>query len=411
MGQEFIPITGQQKEIAGYPFEKNWIYENPLPFQKRTPTIKKPNIILIFTEGTSARLLGCYNGKYTDLTPNIDAFSRTSTVVDRYYNHTAATFRGTHGQLSSCYPRYGGYEKGGWAGEQNGKGSAKQLSMVEYQTLPKLLNEQGYNTIFISPHMRSDPYTDLLNMLGFQHVYTRDDAENILNTSPEYWHSSITDQDMYSELITLLEGQKETEPFFLSMYTLETHTNIDTKSNGIKYGDTTNETLNTLHNVDNAFGRFWQYFQQSKYKDNTIIIFTADHCHYHDKPFMELVKNDTDYVKCFFDRIPLIIYDPTHILPDRYDAENTTSISLTPTICQLLDINNKPNSFMGKSIFEPTEHMTVTAAGMDFYTIYDNHLVRPNQLNEIDRQEVEKQIDRISLFYDCEKYNRVFHEP
>lgn len=408
--KEFMPLTNHQKEIAGYPFEKNWIYRNPLPFPRKATAVKKPNVILIFTEGTSARLLGCYNEKYKNVTPNIDAFSKISSTIDRYYNHTAATFRGTHGQLASCYPRYGGYEKGGWAGVKEGAGASKQLSRVEYQTLPKLLNEQGYTTTFISPHMKSDPYTDLLNMLGFQQVYTRDDAANILGKDPQYWHSSISDQDMYSELINLLERKDDDNtPFFLSMYTFETHTNIDTQSDELKYGDASNETLNTLHNVDDAFGRFWQYFQHSKYKDNTIIIFTADHCHYHDKPFMELVKDDQDYVKCFFDRIPLIIYDPTHTLPARYDAENNTSISLTPTICQLLGINNERNNFMGTSFFEPVEQLSVSSAGMDFYAISNNHMVRPDQLSEGDRRQVNKQIDRIKLFYDCEKYNRVFH--
>lgn len=409
--KEFMPVTDHQKKIAGYPFEKNWIYHNPLPFQQKASAVKKPNVILIFTEGTSARLLGCYNEKYTNVTPNIDSFSKMSTTIDRYYNHTAATFRGTHGQLASCYPRYGGYEKGGWAGTKEGSGASKQLSHVEYQTLPKLLNEQGYTTTFISPHMKSDPYTDLLNMLGFQQVYTRDDAANILGKYPQYWHSSITDQDTYSELINLLERKEDEDmPFFLSMYTFETHTNVDTQSDELKYGDASNETLNTLHNVDDAFGRFWQYFQHSKYKDNTIIIFTADHCHYHDKPFMELVKNDSDYVKCFFDRIPLIIYDPIHSLPARYDAENNTSISLPPTVCQLLGINNTRNSFMGTSIFEPAEHLPVSAAGMDFYTIFNNHIARPDQLDEEDKEQVNEQIDRIKLFYDCEKYNRVFHK-
>lgn len=404
-----LPLTQHQKEIAGYPFEKDWIYKDELPFQLKNDATKRPNIIIIFTEGTSARLLDCYDKKYQDLTPNIDALANKSTVIDRYYNHTAATFRGTHGQLSSCYPRHGGNEKGGWVGMKNGAGVSKQLSKREYQTLPKLLNEHNYDTTFISPHMREDPYTDLLNMLGFTHVYTRDDALDILSYQPSYWHSSLKDQDIYAELIQLLKNKNDDQPFFIAMYTFETHTNVDTPEDGIKYGNGKNEALNTLHNVDDAFGSFWNYFEQSQYKDNTIVIFTADHCHYHDKPFMDLVSSDSDYTKCFHDRIPFIIYDPTHDLPKRYDAQNNSSLALTPTVCHLLGINDEKNSFMGSSIFEGINGPSVLAAGEDFYVAEDNHVIRPDQAPDENKSSIQDQIKRINLFYECEKINHVFH--
>lgn len=393
-----------KKKIVGYPFEKDWIYKHQLPFPaKSAQCVEQPNIIIIFTEGTSARLLDCYDGKLGNITPNIDAFSEKSMVVERYYNHTAATFRGTHGQLTSCYPRYGGAEEGGWFG------ASKQLAKHEYQTLPKLLNERGYNTSFISPHIRKDPYTDLLNMLGFQTVYTRDDAADILPYKTEFWRSSLNDQDMYTELVQLLKHKVSSQPFMIAMYTFETHADVDTPDDGVKYKDGRNETLNTLHNLDKAFGSFWDYFMHSQYKDNTIVIFTADHCHYYDKSFMELVANDTDYVKCFHDRIPLIIYDPVHSMPDRYDAQNNTSLALTPTICQLLGINNEKNSFMGTSIFEPVNTPPVLAAGLDFYSIEDNRVVRPDQLTENEKKAIQQQIEKITLFYECEKANHVFH--
>ena len=408
--KSIIPLTKQQKKIAGYPFEKDWIYKNQFPFPvKSDKHVEQPNIIIIFTEGTSARLLDCYDGKLGNVTPNIDAFAEKSMVVDRYYNHTAATFRGTHGQLTSCYPRYGGNEKGGWVGNKAGAGVSKQLAQRDYQSLPKLLNERGYDTSFISPHMQEDPYTDLLNMLGFHQVYTRDSATEFLPYNPEFWHSSLTDQDMYTELVQILEHQTTSQPFMIAMYTFETHTNVDTPDDGIKYKDGSNETLNTLHNVDNAFGSFWKYFMHSQYKDNTIVIFTADHCHYHDKPFMLLVANDTDYVKCFHDRIPFIIYDPVHSLPERYDAQNNTSLALTPTICQLLGINNEKNSFMGTSIFEPMDVPPILAAGPDFYSIEDNHVIRPDQAVKNDKGLIQQQIEKILLFYECEKANHVYH--
>ena len=82
------------------------IYKRDLPF-KKLYSEKFPNIILIFMEGTSSRLLENYNPK-TSYTPNILDFANNSLTVDNYFNHTAATFRGIHGQLASCYPSMGG---------------------------------------------------------------------------------------------------------------------------------------------------------------------------------------------------------------------------------------------------------------------------------------------------------------
>lgn len=98
-----------------YVFYKNWVYKNNLPYASITAKESKPNVIVIFTEGTSARLLDCYGGQYEELTPNIDDFARHSMKVDNYYNHTSATFRGTLGQLASCYSYRGGADgPNGW---------------------------------------------------------------------------------------------------------------------------------------------------------------------------------------------------------------------------------------------------------------------------------------------------------
>ena len=60
------------------------IYKRDLPF-KKLYSEKFPNIILIFMEGTSSRLLKNYNPK-TSYTPNILDFANNSLTVDNYFN-------------------------------------------------------------------------------------------------------------------------------------------------------------------------------------------------------------------------------------------------------------------------------------------------------------------------------------
>lgn len=401
-------FSRDNSNVTGYPFMKDWVYKTDLVFARTNYKVTNPNVIIIFTEGTSARLLGCYGGRFPELTPNIDDFSQSGMLVKNYFNHTAATFRGTHGQLASCYPRYGGFEKGGWAMD----GAASSLSMRKYQTLPNVLNNT-YDTIFISPHVKSDPYTDMAQMLKFKQIYVRDDMQNILGYEPSLASESIKDNDMYKSIIQLLKQRSTNKPFLLAFYTFGTHADLDVSEDGVVYNEwiKSNASLNTIHNCDAAFGAFWNYFLSSPYKDNTIIIFTADHAHFHDKAYLEAVDDEEDYKKIFFDKIPLIIYDPIHQLPHEFDANDSTSLDLTPTVLQLLDINNVENSFMGKSIFDSKnndDRLNLAVAGYDFYGIY-NHTVYPEKKLDMEqRNDFKRQKNVVLQFYKYEHANKVF---
>ena len=392
------------QSVDGYPFMKDKVYQHDLPFE--TKSKKVPNVIIIFTEGTSARLVGAYNSKYHDVTPNIDAFSASSMRVDNYYNHTAATFRGTWGQLTSSYNLRGGYGQGGWNSTKD------ELKNRQFQSIPRMLNDT-YTTTFFSPHVRSDTYTDLLETLDFQKVYTRDEiAKNFLGDDCEIFHDSLKDADMYKALISYLENYDSENPFFVSMYTFDTHLGVELPDGIQPYemDGNTYESVNSLHNLDAAFGAFWSWFIHSKYKDDTIIVFTADHAHYHDSNYVKLVEHDGDYTRCFIDRIPLIVYDPIHGVPNEWDANDRTSLDLAPTICHLLGVN-KENSFLGKSLFEDNDAIvSISAIGEDFFGIYNHKVYRDNEVDSVVRKEFDSQKDYIHKFYMYESANKIFRE-
>lgn len=385
------------QNVDGYPFRKDKVYKTELSFNKKSE--KTPNVIIIFTEGTSARLVGAYNSKYHDVTPYIDEFSRNSMRVDNYYNHTAATFRGTFGQLASSYNFSGVYS------------TKDVLKNRSFQSLPRMLNDT-YTTAFFSPHKKSDAYTDMLETLDFQHVYTRDEIkEEILSDNCDIFHESIKDADMYKALISYLENYDSDKNFFISMYTFNTHLGVELPDNTQPYelDGKTYESVNSLHNLDAAFGMFWQWFIHSKYKDNTIVVFTADHAHFNDSDYVKLVENDSDYMRCFIDRIPLIIYDPIHNLPTEWDANDRTSLDLAPTVCQLIGVN-KENSFLGISLFEENgSQVSVAAIGQRFYGIYNHRVHKDGTINSGVRDEFDNKRDFINKFYMYESANKVFY--
>lgn len=393
---------------ARFPLDKSWVYQHPLPFASAASSTELPNIIVIFTEGTSARLLGCYGGKYPGLTPNIDRLATLSMRVVNYYNHTAATYRGLQGQMVSGYPAAGGGEDSAPWETESGR---KALGSIRYRSIANILGENGYHTYFISPHHDSVGLNTLLRALGFDKVFSFDDvSRDIWPGDPFYSvEGALSDGDLFTALQVLMTKKElggTGHPFFIGIYTFGTHAFLDVMPFGKRYGDGSNSALNKLHNYDYEVGRFLDYFLASPYAKNTIFVLTADHATYPDQPFRAAAG--ADFKPLFVDRIPLLIYDPSHRLPAVYDAAGRTSVDLTPSLLQLLGIQEADNSFVGASLFESTPNKIGFAAiGNEFYATDSSGAYPENDIPHEHVGEFSRDKAEIETYYRLEQENRI----
>ena len=349
-----------------YPLIKENIYKGPPPFKSLSNISKKPNIVVFFTEGLSARTINCFGSKYSGLTPNIDDFAKHSMSVRNYYNHTAATYRGLLGQLCSIYPKYGG--KGGWQTDY------KNIPKPAYLSLNNILSNRGYHTVFLDAHRKDKAFIDeMMAHLGFDQIWTAETlSDAFLNDAKPLRKDALSDVQLYESLIGLLEKRLELPadtPFFIGMYNLGTHAWQNISADGKPYGNGKNRTLNTIHTLDYSFGKFWKYYQNSRYSKDTVVIFTTDHCHYPEKTFVEAFSGP-DYQRIFVDRIPLIIHDPTRELPSTFDAKYATSIDFTPSLIHYLGIPNQKNPFIGASFFSAHRKKNgISSYGNEYFLI------------------------------------------
>lgn len=395
---------------SDFPLQKNTVYSSALPFERILSTPKKRNIIVIFTEGMSARLIESYGGNFPGLTPNIDSLLARSMRIDNYYNHTAATYRGLQGQMASGYPGTGGAQNGaGWGESDN----ADKLSRIQYRALPQILHDRGYDTYFFSPHHDSVQLNTMLRSLEFDEVYSFDSLnQRYLQGRATLTAGSLSDRSLFQSLIKKLSERarnRSTEPFFIGLYDIGTHAFLDTTEGGQIYGDGRNKVLNRMHNYDLHLGEFLRYFYSSEYAKDTILIFTADHATYPEPAYVDLVKN-SNYKPYFIDKIPFAIYDPGHTMPLSFDADGRTSIDFAPTLLHLLGVQNTPNSFIGQSIFETKRSLPFGVAaigGTFFITTRDDIAIEPKADN-IFRDRFIKYKDYIRAYYTLEKENRIF---
>jgi len=397
-------------ETEAFPFQKKFTFDSKVPFERLSSTNDHPNVIVIFAEGFSARLIGTYGATRRDLTPTIDQLAHRTMRVDNYFNHTAATHRGLQGFLVSAYPAAGGAEEGtGWEEGEN----AKTLAKIHYKTLTRTLKEQGYETFFMSPHPDRINMNGMLRALDFDKVYTLDSLQQeFLEQNATLTAGSIGDKDLFLSLQRFLERRHssgQTQPFFMSIYNIGTHAFMDVGDDGIPYGDRRNSVLNRMHNYDAQLARFVSYFFASSYAKNTVLVFTSDHATYPEPDMVAAVKGE-EYQPLFVDRIPLLIHAPGVQLPERYDANGRTSVDLAPTILNLLGVQDRSNSFLGRSIFEGHRLLPfgVAAIGNQFYATDKQGVYNEHALPETYQTAFLKYKAYIQNYYRLEKADRIY---
>ncbi len=356
-----------------YPLLKSLEFERPPTFLKEENWQAK-NVIVFFVEGMSSRIIQPYTQYFPDISPNFENFSEHAIVVDDYYSHSYATYRGLSGQFCSIYA--------------NGRLSAD----TNYYCLPHVLSDNGFDThFFVSQSLAKTDLDEVATRAGFANVhgskelakYIPDDAEMSFDLE-DYILYDTSFVESFKRWMTENEARVEnssSDPFFAALYNFQTHTGVRLNSD-VKYLDPTGKSssyvLDTFHNFDMAFGNFWEYFKGSPYYKNTIVVVTTDHATFGSNDFARLVRDTPGYVQLFADKIPLMIYHP-NAHASRFSARGASSVNLAPSLLHTLNVNVPEVPFFGSSIFDESNvypKPLVASSGISYSNVGGRHWVR-----------------------------------
>lgn len=350
-------------------FTRKKIYAQGFPEELTRNLPKRPNVIVIFTEGMSARWINAYGGLHPGLSDNLDRLANSSLVFENYFNHTAATFRGLRGQLTSGHQEEGGYNKEGTGvGQRDVSGDLTAISRV---SIPDILRSHGYNSMFFLS--QQEYIVKMIETLGFDRTLGRDYIYNAHLKKPgdKGVPKFLTDPDLFEGMIEELEAQPSDRPFFAAVYNFQTHAFMDGK---YKYGDGSNQVLNRFYSYDKYMGQFLQRFMASKLHENTVLVFTSDHSTYPDPP---AVQADDRMARYFVDTIPLMIYWKG-VEHRTINVNGKNSLDLAPTVLSLLKVKNGRNLFLGCTFFEECRMDHISNLGMEYIlTDKDNSYSEP----------------------------------
>ncbi|MEK7065242.1 MAG: sulfatase-like hydrolase/transferase [Patescibacteria group bacterium] len=330
----------------------------PVKLQKQ-----KPNIMIVFFESLSANLTDVYTDIWNgELTPNLKNFSedKHTTVFNNFYNASTPTITGILSELCSFLPPTGHTEI-----HIDGK-----LSKFFLSCLPDILRQQaGYKkTVYITAVEKDYAHKDTIyKSAGVDDIYGTEELAKIIPEEPLAW--GFSDHQMFSVMPKFLS--ETPQPFLLMLSTVDTHQPYITAKDIIKFRDGKSVVLSAFHTTDNAFGKFWDYFKQSEFYNNTILIVVADHAifpgSYHNVPEY---KNKPEYEKLsFYDENAFMMYVPGNILPKQIKTF-ASGLDFAPTLLHMLNVNVK-NAFEGHSIFEDRKKYP-NVLGMHEFGLYIN---------------------------------------
>lgn len=315
--------------------------------------LKGKNIVVVFAEGLSVECIDKFN-KYFDLTPNLDKFIDNSVYFKNYYNHTAPTFRGLRGQLTSSYFRYGGSH---YQNNVMGQISEKQIRDKLAENLisvPHILKDYDYHPYFFCTHETKHDQNKVLETLEFDKVYGGDEFIKGVH--------ELTDQQQFTVLKDLILKHELNKPFFLGVYNIGTHIGRD--SPDVKYQSGDNILLNTIRNFDDAFGKFWAAVKDQK---DLAVILTADHAQCPSELYNETFGTHREY---WVDKVPFAVWY-SGVKPSVIDANGRNSLDFAPTLLQAMGIKKAFNYFLGCSLFN-----TECSKNFEHVSNYDNIFLR-----------------------------------
>ncbi|WP_233614785.1 MULTISPECIES: LTA synthase family protein [unclassified Stenotrophomonas] len=350
-------LTATELLDARAEFSRKKIYQQGFPAEMTASLPAKPNVIVIFTEGMSARWMDTYDSAHAGVTPNLDRLAGGSLVVTNYYNHTAATFRGLRGQLTSGHQEVDGYnEEGTGIGQRD---VSADVTAVSRASIADVLRAQGYNSMFFLS--QQEYINKMIGTLGFDRVLGRDYLyethirKGAQQARPKY----LSDTQLFDSMLSELEAQPADKPFFAAAYNFQTHAFLDGES---KYGKGDNIVLNRFHTYDRDIGHFIERFMASRLHENTMLVITADHSTF---PGPNAVAADSRVQGYFVDTIPFLIYWKG-VEHRTIDAGGKNSLDLAPSLLSLLNVQDAHNLFLGCTLFEQCALDRVSNIGIEY---------------------------------------------
>lgn len=346
-----------------------------------TDIYKGKNIISIHCESMMNFLIGLkFNG--VEATPNLNKLASEGMYFNNFYSQVSVgTSSDSEFTLNtSLMP------------SNNGTVFVSYFNRT-YNTIPKLLKEQGYYTF--SMHANNKTFWNrnvMYEAIGYDRFYNKEDYEV---KDEDVIGLGLSDESFFKQSIPYLKELHEADkPFYGTVLMLSNHTPFsdvdkygefdvslhekDENGNDVTYnyleGTKLGNYIKSAHYADKALGQFLADLEKEGILDDTIVVLYGDHdnrlsrkeyqrLYNYDKENDAVLAEEDEGYKTFDEidyemnrKVPFIIYDKNHKYGETYSYA-MGMYDVMPTLGNMFGFYNKYQ--LGHDIFNTKENNIV----------------------------------------------------
>lgn len=284
---------------------------------------RKLNVVLISVESLSASYLTQF-GSTDNITPELDKLGAQSLMFTNLYATGTRTVRGLEALSLSVPPT-------------PGESIVKRPHNENLFSLGSVFNRKGYVSEFLYGGYGA---FDNMNYFFAHNGYAIKDRESIPDKSIHHanvW--GVADEDLYTMALGEFDRlHSRTTPFFAHIMTTSNHRPYTFPEGRVDFPQGKRESA--VAYTDWAIGDFIKRARSKPWFADTVFVITADHC---------ASSGGIAALPAFRYHIPLWIYSPAHIAPQRVDRM-LSQIDIPPTILGLLGMSYT-SRFYGEDLF------------------------------------------------------------
>jgi len=287
---------------------------------------KKYNVLFITVESLSGEFMEYLGNKKGKITPNLDTLVNKSLLFTNFYAVGTRTIWGLEAAALSAPPK-------------PGQSVIKRPNSENMFSMGQLFKERGYDLKFI---YGGNGYFDNMNYFFENNGYNIVDNSEIADNEVTFSNAwGVCDQDLFKKVLKESDlSYAAGKPFLNLVMTTSNHRPFTYPEGVIDIPSGTGRE-GAVKYCDYAIGEFIRMASKKPWFSNTLVVIMADHCAgsagQTELPFMEY-------------QIPLIIYNPAIIQPQRID-KLSGQIDVAPTLLALLNWNYE-SKFFGKDILK-----------------------------------------------------------
>jgi len=300
-------------------------------FPARADGLGRLNVVLVSIESFGAEFSRLY-GSEQDLTPAFDEFAGKSLWFSNAYASGTRTVRGLEAFTSSIPPI-------------PTVSILRRPGNENVATWGAVMRSLGYRTSFL---YGGYGYFDNMNYFFGQNGFDVVDRRSIRSVRFEnIW--GVSDEDLFDHSLAYLDAVHAAgKPFFSIIMTTSNHKPFTFRP-GLEHLGIPPEGGHRAAGVryaDFALGEFLRQAENHDWFDDTIFVVAADHG-------ARVYGAEQIPLKTY--EIPLLIYAPAHIAPQRVDSL-MTQIDIAPTVLGLLGLPYEAPFFGQDALRVPAEH-------------------------------------------------------